>query len=265
MGRHGRSGRLSGNKGAVSVSLRVGATRITFINAHLNAHLAELEKRIEDYRAVCAGLAPATPRCRSDRDIKHPLAGDSNAASAVDHEVPNRSDVVFFFGDLNFRVAPPLPTEAEMGAWVVDRVREQQWDALLAHDQLRAASKEGCACAGFSEAEIRFAPTFKLKDVLAADPRERYNLERCPSYCDRVLWRTAAAAHPVQNVLYRSFEGALGFFSDHSPVAAAFCVPLTRLPANSAARRRRGVTLRLDALRWEPHSTYAVAPVRNLL
>ena len=54
-------------------------------------------------------------------------------------------------------------------------------------DQLRAAVRAGFLH-GFAEGPPLFAPTFKL----VVGSRLTYTSSRVPSYCDRVLWHSAA-------------------------------------------------------------------------
>ena len=108
-----------------------------------------------------------------------------------------------------------------------------RWDALLRADQLNAARKAGDAFAGFEEAPITFAPTYKyVPGTGTYDGRKRSaKKKRAPAWCDRVLWRVrdradaadsraAGVAPPVECVRYARAELTT---SDHKPVG---CVPV---------------------------------------
>ena len=151
---------------------------------------------------------------------RHPVCADSHASSCPCHACrPPRC------GDLNYRIdlgmpsrpAEPrrhTPSEAVNTASEVarlaaverisadaQRVREligaREWPALAAHDQLRAAQACGHALVDFSEAELRFEPTFKVQRTLQrpgeppeyAAPRDPKKV-RVPSWCDRILHRS---------------------------------------------------------------------------
>lgn len=123
---------------------------------------------------------------------------------------------LFWFGDLNYRCE--LPFAAAVAC--AERHTPQDLEALLATDQLRREMREGRAFAGFSEAPITFAPTYKY-EMEGRHPRRFANKrEQSPSYCDRVLTRSlpgiAAELTPKQ---YQPVPTVL--LSDHVPVHAA--------------------------------------------
>lgn len=139
----------------------------------------------------------------------------------------NRSDVVFFFGDLNYRVQPlpDLERHAEMHAIVLDHIQAGDYNALLQHDQLRTQQRNRTAFYGYSEGDIAFAPTFKLTPDTPAQcaPDLRYSKKRVPAYCDRVLWR-ALSSCPVRCQEYSAHPDVTS--SDHTPVTAVFGLTL---------------------------------------
>lgn len=182
----GRLNGVSGNKGGINVNLRVGDTSIAFIACHLNAHMEELERRNQDYRTINAGLHP------SHLEFEQPEGMDDlNLDDTREIEVANRHDVVFFFGDLNYRLEPPQSGALEiMCEEVLLCIREQDWRKLMQYDQLRTEQTAGRIFHGYNESAINFAPTFKFsKKKTDPDPAVRYNLKRVPSYCDRILYK----------------------------------------------------------------------------
>jgi hypothetical protein len=129
----------------------------------------------------------------------------------------------FWLGDLNYRldfsITDPTepPSKEEAHRRVAKAVEEEDWEALLAADQLRESQRRGSAFVGFCEAPITFPPTFKVERC----PGFTYKAKRVPSYCDRVLWRSLPGyAKDVHCTQYSTFP-EIGT-SDHKPVAAAF-------------------------------------------
>ena len=90
-----------------------------------------------------------------------------------------------WMGDLNYRI------ELERDQ-VLELARKGNFDELYAADQLRASREAGTAFAGYNEAPISFAPTFKFTPGTGEYESKKM---RVPSYCDRVLWRSAAGHH----------------------------------------------------------------------
>ncbi|AEO65237.1 uncharacterized protein THITE_2112046 [Thermothielavioides terrestris NRRL 8126] len=123
---------------------------------------------------------------------------------------------LFVAGDLNYRIGsttpPPLAAFPSL-----DPASEHYFPAFFARDQLTREREAGRTMHGLSEAEVRFAPTYKL-DVLPpaasgddgqAEAEAEAEAEvvpwqfaphRWPSWCDRVLyldvpaWAAAKAA-----------------------------------------------------------------------
>jgi len=176
----GRLNGISGNKGGLCVNLSIGAMKMCFISSHLAAHReAEyLERRNKDFHTIVSGLHPT-----GDIFGREP-------AGALDIEVLNRHDVVFWFGDLNYRLDLPLGTQEAMHEEALLCIKEGDWEQLLAVDQLREQQRLDSAFSGFSEAPITWAPTFKLRKGCTQEQplKERYNPKRVPGYCDRILW-----------------------------------------------------------------------------
>lgn len=181
-----------GNKGAVAIAMHVLNTRLCFVTAHLAAHDEKYDERNQDLMAVAQGLRAMVP---------------------PGHGPYNHFHGLFLFGDLNYRI--------DMGrAECLAYIEEGDAGLLLPRDQLGRAMREGHALYGFTEPPITFVPTYR---VLRG--REGYSEEkmRVPSWTDRVLWRSLAAA-PVRVGAYSSCPSVLT--SDHRPVFAAFQVGL---------------------------------------
>ncbi|CAI6333856.1 unnamed protein product [Periconia digitata] len=211
-----------GNKGAVTARLILGeTTRLVFINSHLaaGADKAALERRIWD-------AAQITSRTRFD-PISEPTGLAHGQAEGLGDE-----DFAFWFGDLNFRLqgmpgddvrrlftihtkkldsddtspsddrseiseqasssqktkdAVPLPPELDPASL------QTTITSLLPHDELIQQQKTGKAFHdGWREGPIRFLPSYKY-DVGKVGVFDSSEKQRCPSWCDRILYRTRAA------------------------------------------------------------------------
>eukprot|EP01137_Pigoraptor_chileana_P011376 Opistho-2@62135 len=196
----GRLNGLSGNKGGLCVYFRYGEATFVFINAHLNAHAENLERRNQDVVSINSGLR-----------VGH-----------TEFDAVTQSTFAFWFGDLNYRLDFE---DVELSNRLLANADAS---GLCAYDQLKREQDGGRAFQGFSEGEIKFLPTFKVKKG-----KGTYDPQRVPSYCDRVMYR----AHPGCGISIRSYTSAPGVLtSDHMPVSATFDVePIYRIPTGFAA------------------------------
>ncbi|KDN52022.1 DNase I-like protein [Tilletiaria anomala UBC 951] len=145
---HVKSGLLSGrvgNKGGCGISLKLGQTRLLFVNAHLAAHEGRVATRIANVEKIKAEL---------ELDTFLPAHDPRNALS----DITEKFDHTFWFGDLNFRV----DITRKHADWLI---MQKRYDDALEFDQLRKIMREGDVFKGFEEAPIAFPPTFKF-DVI---------------------------------------------------------------------------------------------------
>lgn len=216
----GRLSGLSGNKGGLCVNVTLGGMKMCFLSSHLAAHRDKqyLERRNQDFQTIVSGLH------RTDDIFGRESQG------ALDIEVLNRHDLVFWFGDLNYRLDLQLGTQEAMHEEALLCIKEKEWDQLLAVDQLHAQQKAGLAFAGFNEAPINWEPTFKLVKGSNKDqkPAERYNPKRVPAYCDRIVWRNLQHVRLTCDEYVSHPEDPMT--SDHIPVHASFTVLMPLLP-----------------------------------
>ncbi|KAH8724788.1 Endonuclease/exonuclease/phosphatase [Phaeosphaeriaceae sp. PMI808] len=210
-----------GNKGAVTTRIVLGeTTRLVFINCHLAAgsDKASLDRRNWDAGQI-------TSRTRFDPIV------DSIGAAQTQGEGLGDEEFAFWFGDLNYRLEgmsgddvrrllsvhtenldnsgkerPSTSGDSGYGSKVsaeedrstippeLDPASLQTTIAsLLPHDELRQQMKKGKAFHdGWKEGPVRFLPSYKydLGKVGQFDSSEK---RRCPSWCDRILYRTRAA------------------------------------------------------------------------
>ena len=88
------------------------------------------------------------------------------------------------------------------------------FDALLANEQLSLAIQSGDFPPGFSEGQIEFAPTYKIKNNT-----DEYNMKkRAPGWTDRILYKSK------DNILIQHSYDSVNTIktSDHRPVFSQF-------------------------------------------
>ncbi|KAJ3040563.1 inositol polyphosphate 5-phosphatase [Rhizophlyctis rosea] len=128
-----------GNKGGIGVGMKFSETSLLFVNSHLTAGHRRVVERNDDVWKI-------------NTELKLFGYGDEDRASpgAVD-----RYDFAFWFGDLNYRING---TRA-----IVDALLENdRVEALLPNDQLTLERHRGNVFPSFTEAPIKFRPTYKF-------------------------------------------------------------------------------------------------------
>ncbi|KAG7381364.1 hypothetical protein PHYPSEUDO_006069 [Phytophthora pseudosyringae] len=199
-------GSVIGNKGGLLFKCVVENTSLCFASCHLAAHQDQkfLDKRNSD----CATILGAQ-------------FGQKNVS--IDHQF----DHCFWFGDLNYRLdlnytAPRQRNHEKHCAEVMTLVRAKKWTALNQNDQLKHQIEGKKTLTGWELPPALFPPTFKrVRHTL-----DEYLLERVPSYCDRVLYKSLPGLRANLKLQRFSCYEAIAT-SDHKPVAAAFQVGRT--------------------------------------
>ena len=165
-----------GNKGSVAVSLKIHETRICFVCSHFAADTERVIKRNSDYI-----------------NTKQRLRFEYNANLDY-HDLEQAHDIIFWFGDLNYRL------DASLGmANALHLIDTSSFQKLLESDQLCNEKKKGNIFENYIEGKINFRPTYKY--LLREDKYARQELLRnslnplelpCDriAYTDRVLWRS---------------------------------------------------------------------------
>lgn len=212
-----------GNKGAVTIRIVLGeTTRLVFVNSHLaaGADKTSLDRRNWD-------AAQITSRTRFE-PIVDALGGSQSTGDGLGEE-----DFAFWFGDLNYRLegmpgddvrrlltvhtkdmdndTESRPSTSNDSGYGSKNSSEDSQDAvplppeldpaslqttiasLLPHDELHQQMKSGKAFHdGWEEGPIRFLPSYKydMGKVGVFDSSEK---RRCPSWCDRIIYRTRAS------------------------------------------------------------------------
>ncbi|XP_051888335.1 phosphatidylinositol 4,5-bisphosphate 5-phosphatase A [Pristis pectinata] len=208
-----------GNKGAVSARLSLCGHMICFLNCHLPAHMENSEQRMDDFESIL-----------QLQQFNGPVA-----TGVLDH------DVVFWFGDLNFRI------EQYDIRFIKNAIEKNKLGVLWEKDQLNIAKVNEPALNGFQEGPLNFRPTYKY-DV-GTNTFDTSSKKRKPAWTDRILWRVkmsdcydlvqnstlsarnnspaSKSSHiEVFQHVYRSHMEYL--ISDHKPVTAVFCLKFSQ-------------------------------------
>ncbi|XP_037340461.2 phosphatidylinositol 4,5-bisphosphate 5-phosphatase A isoform X1 [Pungitius pungitius] len=218
-----------GNKGGVSARMTVFGHPVCFLNCHLPAHMRNLEQRMEDFESI----------------LHQQQFQGCTATGVLDH------DVVFWFGDLNFRIED---YDIHVVKCAID---SNKLPLLLERDQLNMAKNTESILEGFVEGPLKFPPTYKF-DV-GTHTYDTSAKKRKPAWTDRILWRPRRTGSPVPThnaalqrgltswlggstkVTQHVYRSHMGFtISDHKPVSAMFSLhfpfrvdmPLVELQVN---------------------------------
>ncbi|KAJ8379314.1 hypothetical protein SKAU_G00000920 [Synaphobranchus kaupii] len=250
-----------GNKGGVSARMTVFGHSICFLNCHLPAHMENSDQRMEDFDSI----------------LQQQQFEGQAAMGVLDH------DVVFWFGDLNFRIE-----DYEMHV-VKGAIDNNKLALLWEKDQLNMAKDSESVLEGFLEGPLKFPPTYKF-DV-GTHTYDTSGKKRKPAWTDRILWRLRPADPPgpfndaalrrsptagltsgtkVTQHFYRSHKQFT--VSDHKPVSSMFTlqfpykvdIPLVTLIVEdewnqvSDARAKFKVTTNYSRSSWDWIGLYKV-------
>eukprot|EP00978_Attheya_sp_CCMP212_P022016 scaffold65048_cov43-Attheya_sp.AAC.1 len=202
---------VMGNKGGVSVRLQFYDSTICVVCTHLAAHRENVAGRNADFNNVYT----KTGFDIGDEAVKEVIrsgslsqwATGSSSVGVADH------NLVFWIGDLNYRIDESLSTERVLGL-----SEKRQLDELRSMDQLNIERAKGRVFQGFNEGILNFAPTYKYQpgtDMYEQRPDKKL---RAPAWCDRILWMAQEQAH-IQQLNYLRSELNC---SDHKPVMSTF-------------------------------------------
>ena len=243
-----------GNKGAAGARLGYlmgnGILSLTFVSVHLAAMENALERRNEDWKNICQRLVfepvkygPSMNRgILSDSMEARGLGPDTSLLPPSETGLYMPNSHVFVAGDLNYRTSPRKPSPKDHALYPKSQEDEL---VLFKADQLTAEMRAARTMHGFSEAPVKFAPTYKYSDdqrykVKAFEDSDSEGVQdntfgwaqhRWPSWCDRILcldmgaWTHAPEASRVKTRLYTSLP--LMSTSDHRPVVLAVSIPLS--------------------------------------
>ncbi|PPQ77402.1 hypothetical protein CVT25_010984 [Psilocybe cyanescens] len=173
---------MSGNKGAVGIRLDYYDTSFCFLTAHLAAGHSNVEERGADYRTIVSGL--------------HFQKGKT---------IQSHENVIWL-ADTNYRIDLDNATVRSLA-------EHNDFDPLLAADQLRNAIDNHAAFYGYEEGPLLFRPTYRYD--LGTDNYDTSEKMRIPAWTDRILHRGNALDLAVYS--RAELRG-----SDHKPVFAIY-------------------------------------------
>lgn len=132
------------------------------------------------------------------------------------HGVLKNNNHTFIMGDLNYRTTDKFiansPESNEL------REENDNYELLVkTYDELSRGRRSGDIFAGFSEAPIKFRPTYKFNVG-----SNIYSLKRSPAWCDRILFQSTYEEAPIIQD-YNSIKTIRQ--SDHEPVCLHIIVP----------------------------------------
>ena len=169
--------------------------------------------------------------------------------------LPNDTQVIWFFGDLNFRMRGSKQDWAALGSnkkepqglstskEIIKMIQSNRINDLVEKDELTyLRNQKRGVLAQFSEAPITFLPSYKLEipkslgklkqkvqDKVDADLNvldrsnpsiaREYSKKRLPAYCDRILY-FSDPRHTVTSLHYTRITNYT--FSDHDPVVGMY-------------------------------------------
>ncbi|NWT01393.1 SYNJ1 protein, partial [Mionectes macconnelli] len=237
-------GGATGNKGAVAIRMLFHTSSLCFVCSHFAAGQSQVKERNEDFVEI-------------SRKLGFPMG-----RMLFSH------DYIFWCGDFNYRI--DMPNEE-----VKDLIRQQNWDPLIAGDQLINQKNSGQIFRGFLEGKINFAPTYKYD--LFSDDYDTSEKCRTPAWTDRILWRRRkwpfdrsaedldllnASFHTDSNVPYTWTPGTLLHYgraelktSDHRPVVALIDIDIFEIEAEE----RQKVYKEVIAMQGPPDGTVMVS------
>ncbi|KAJ3274726.1 hypothetical protein HDV01_002248 [Terramyces sp. JEL0728] len=209
------------NKGAIAISFECElekypeqSSSFCFISSHLHPHAGEANciwrQEEADHILSCLVMKPF-------RNIPYVT-------------LPQNHEVIWFFGDLNFRFKgskekwahgvigndASLPKRSK----VLELIQKNNVEELNALDELNyLRSVQQGTLAQFKEAMIGFTPSYKLKMEKKLEGSRAYSTTRLPAYCDRIL-HFNSGHHTISPLHYIRIEEYS--WSDHDPVVALY-------------------------------------------
>ena len=212
-----RPGAQFKTKGAVAVGFILFGTSFLFVNAHLTAHQENTRDRIKDLKKLNAVLN--LPKILQTANGKH----KARPQFSKSRDFTDNFDVVFWCGDLNFRLEQTRPVVEREVAQKTNADGNGCFTSVLDFDQLNYLRSEGLIFKGYKEDPIHFPPTFKYDP--GTNEFDTSSKQRVPSYTDRILYKSRRASsssghnerkHRIKPLHYDSVQDVVS--SDHKPV-----------------------------------------------
>lgn len=154
---------MMGNKGAVGVRFLYKDSHFCFVNSHLAADAALVERRNQDFKDICNKLDFPLNNMKDFKDYCLNFPWIPVDWSTVSADTLKKTQLTIFdvdhliwLGDLNYRVSASEEFAKEA-------IRANQLDSLFVKDQLSQEIKAQRAFKSFREGQINFAPTYKFE------------------------------------------------------------------------------------------------------
>ncbi|KAA3681102.1 inositol polyphosphate 5-phosphatase INPP5E, partial [Paragonimus westermani] len=192
-------------KGAAGICFVLFGTSMLFLSCHFKAHTKNLHLRVQDYEQVVANL-------------NLPRVGLTKGYRQRGRESLDRFDVIFWAGDMNFRIQRPRHIVENL---LTTGRTNRTYDNLLTADELLISQAEGRVFPRFHEGRITFPPTYKFD--LNSDLYDSSEKRRTPSYTDRILFMSQNKGAVV--CLHYDMIPAIRT-SDHRPVYGFYSLKL---------------------------------------
>ncbi|XP_005155333.2 inositol polyphosphate 5-phosphatase K isoform X2 [Danio rerio] len=158
-----------GNKGGISVRFSFYGEMLCFLNCHLAAHMNYALQRMDEFEYILD---------TQEFDM-------FNTPQVLDHKV------VFWFGDLNFRIA-------DHGMhFLRSSINNSRFNLLWDRDQLSMLKKKEPILQEFEEGPLRFKPTYKFDRF--SETYDTSGKKRKPAWTDRILWRIKPKATEIED------------------------------------------------------------------
>uniref|UniRef100_A0A8C7HWP1 Inositol polyphosphate-5-phosphatase K n=1 Tax=Oncorhynchus kisutch TaxID=8019 RepID=A0A8C7HWP1_ONCKI len=143
---------------------------ICFVNCHLTAHMGYALQRVDEFEYILE---------TQDFDLDNtPTVRDT-------------SQVVFWFGDLNFRIS-------DHGMhFLRSSINSGRFNLLWERDQLLTMKKKEPFLQEFEEGPLKFKPTYKFNRN--SDTYDTSGKKRKPAWTDRILWRIKPKSPPPED------------------------------------------------------------------
>lgn len=186
---------MLGNKGGVAIRFSLYDSPICFVCAHLAAHRENIAGRNSDYKNIIERtvftvdsnnatlINSSGHRELSANGLNMPYTGAAKYYEKELHILEH--EIVFWIGDLNYRIDSKIPTEE-----VFSMIDKNNLLLLRAYDQLNIERLRSTVLQGFTEGELLFKPTYKYQPGTDIYEMRAEKKLRAPAWCDRILWRT---------------------------------------------------------------------------
>ena len=143
---------------------------------------------------------------------------------------PTQHDILFFMGDLNYRIASDVTIDEAYAhiypepSDIIDDPLIPNITQLFEHDQLhQELLEQQGSFRNFNEGKVLFNPSYKYIPGTHDYDRRPEKKMRCPAWCDRVLWKQVK--NGIEKVTLQSYECIDSpAISDHKPVVAKFII-----------------------------------------